>query len=102
MSGLYIEIWEKYLDAILYTIKKRQGTISLDCSLFESAGNRKKSGYSFRLDIVDSIVPRKSSSAVARDLKKVLDESAEFQKIAKGKSMTIRLDSKFNLIVQVI
>ncbi|MCM1041282.1 MAG: hypothetical protein NC396_02480 [Bacteroides sp.] len=100
MSGLYVKIWEKYLDAILCILKKQQGAISLDCSLFEKAGNRPKAGYSFRLDIKDGVVPIKSGTAVARDLKKVLDESVEFQKVAKGENIIIRLDKKFNLIVE--
>lgn len=76
--------------------------MTLDRSLFESAGNRKNSGYSFRLDIANGIVPRKSGSAVARDLKKVLDESFDFKRLADEKSMTIRLNTNLELIVQVI
>ena len=62
----------------------------------------KYSGYSFRLDIANGIVPRKSGSAVARDLKKVLDESSDFKKLANEKSITIKLNTRFELIVQVI
>lgn len=101
MSGLYIEIWKKYLNDLLSMIKQHQGEIPVDSSLFKSVGNRKASGYSFRLDIENGFIPPKSNSAVARDLKKVLDESTEFQKIAKSKNIMIRLDSQFKLIVQV-
>ena len=99
---LYVEIWKNYLPIILSAIKCQQKTMKLDCSLFESVGNRKNSGYSFRLDIVNGIVPRKSGSAVARDLKKVLDESADFKRLANEKNIIIRLSTNFELIVQVI
>lgn len=69
--------------------------------LFESVGNRRISGYSFRLDIANGIVPRKKGSAVARNLKKVLDESPDFKRLA-NENITIRLNSDFELIVQVI
>lgn len=101
---LYVKIWKDYLPIILSAIKCKQKTMTmtLDRSLFESAGNRKNSGYSFRLDIANGIVPRKSGSAVARDLKKVLDESFDFKRLADEKSITIRLNTNFELIVQVI
>ena len=54
------------------------------------------------MEIVDGIVPRKKGSAVARDLKKVLDESVDFKTLANGKSITISLNTNFELIVQVI
>ena len=99
---LYVKIWEDYLPIILSAIKCKHKTITLDRTLIESAGNRKNSGYSFRLDIANGIVPRKSGSTVARDLKKVLDESFDFKRLADEESMTIRLNTNFELIVQVI
>lgn len=101
-NSLYTKIWQKYLLNILAALEKNGNTVKLDQSLFESAGNRTGSGYSFRLDITNGDVPRKSGSAVARDLKGVLDGSAKFNKIAQGKHIIIRLDKGFNLIVQVI
>lgn len=99
---LYVQIWADCLPKILSAIKCNQGLIALDSDLFESVGNRKNSGYSFHLDIDNGIVPRKSGSAVARDLKKVLDGSSEFRMLAKGKKIMIRLNVNFELIVQVI
>lgn len=100
---LYVEIWREYLPIILSAIKSKHGTMPLDRYLFESVGNRRISGYSFRLDIANGIVPRKKGSAVARDLKKVLDESPDFKRLAnENKYITIRLNSDFELIVQVI
>lgn len=99
---LYVKIWKDYLPIILSAIKCQHKTVKLDHSLFESVGNRKNSGYSFRLDIVNGIIPRKSGSAVARDLKKVLDESSDFKILANEKNLIIKLSTDFKLIVQVI
>ena len=99
---LYVQIWQEYLSEILYAINSISKTMKLNRSLFESVGNRKKSGYTFRLEIVDGIVPRKKGSAVARDLKKVLDKSIDFKTLANKKSIIISLNTNFELVVQVI
>lgn len=101
-KDLYVQIWQDYLPEILYAITSTTKTMKLSRSLFESVGNRKKSGYTFRLEIVDGIVPRKKGSAVARDLKKVLDKSIEFKTLANKKIITISLNTNFELVVQVI
>lgn len=101
-KDLYVQIWQDYLPEILYAITSTTKTMKLNRSLFESVGNRKKSGYTFRLEIFDGIVPRKKGSAVARDLKKVLDKSIEFKTLANKKSITISLNTNFELVVQVI
>lgn len=96
---LYVEIWKDYLHEILSAIKNNGDIIDLAPSRFRSAGNR--IDYSFRLDINNGVVPIKSGSAVARDLKMVLDENSEFKDIAKGKNIVIRLNTKFELIVSL-
>ena len=101
-KDLYVQIWQDYLPEILYAITSTTKTMKLNRSLFESVGNRKKSGYTFRLEIVDGIVPRKKGSAVARDLKKVLDKSIDFKTLANKKSIIISLNTNFELVVQVI
>lgn len=101
-KGLYREIWKDYLADILSNIRKGGGSFPIDSSRFESVGNRAKSKYSFRLNIENSIVPRKGNSAVARDLKTILDNNTEFRTVARGKNITIRLDSKFELFVGVV
>lgn len=95
----YIEIWEDVLPKILRVLKedKDNGVISLDDSRFFNVGDRKKSGYTFRLDIINGVVPRKSGSAVARDLKHVLDSSIEFKKLAKDSVLLIQLNKEFKL-----
>lgn len=99
-SGKYIQIWKNYLPTIISAIKCAPSTIKLERSLFESAGDREKSGYSFRLDIHNGIIPEKSGTAVARDLKKILDESTEFKLLSKEKYIVIRLSKNFELEVK--
>jgi len=99
---LYVQVWQDYLSKILLAINSTNKTVKLNHSLFEAVGNRNRSGYSFRLDIDNGIVPRKKGSDVARDLKKVLDESSVFKHLANGKNIIIRLNGSFELTVQVI
>lgn len=98
-SNLYVDLWEKILPAILHLIKNGGGSFNLKPELFESVGNRKSSGYGFRLDIVNMDVPEKSNSAVARDLKYVLDSSPEFKQLSKGKTIVIRMGRNFDFHV---
>ena len=95
----YIKIWEDVLPKILNVLKddKDYDVISLDGSRFFNVGNRENSGYTFRLDIINGVVPRKNGSAVARDLKQVLDSSIEFKKLAKDFYLIIRLNKEFKL-----
>ncbi len=88
----YEEIWEANLPKILECIEKGGSSDALcQKSVFVEKGERKASGHTFRLDINDGEVPEKSGSAVARDLKRVLDSSLEFKRISKGKKIVIRL-----------
>ena len=99
-SHLYVDLWENYVFAINSVIKNGGGSIQLSSLDFEQRGNREK--YSFRLDIVNGNIPVKKGSAVARDLKMVLDESPAFREHAKGKQIIIRLDSQFVLRILVL
>lgn len=100
-SNKYVHIWQQVLPEILrFLAVEGNGTnikIPLNKDVFWEVGNRISSGYTFRLDIVNCDIPRKSGSAVARDLKEVLDNSDEFRRYVRGKNLMIRLDSKFVL-----
>lgn len=98
-KNLYIKIWEDERPNILDFLRgdEKNVDISLNSSRFSSVGNRENSGYTFRLDIINGVVPCKSGSAVARDLKQVLDSSIEFKKLAKDFYLIIRLNKEFKL-----
>ena len=54
-----------------------------------------------QMTITDGVIPVLGGSAVARDLKSVLDKSESFHKYAKGKTVSIRLYSSFVLEVLI-
>ena len=99
--GKYNDIWKAELPFIKEAIQKGNGSKGLNESMFTTVGDRKASGYGFRLDIVHANVPTKSGSAVARDLKKELDADTEFKKLAQGKRIIINMGKDFQLKVKV-
>ena len=98
-NGQYICVWEKYRPVINNLLKNGGGSYELSSLDFALSGNRER--YSFSLDVVDGDIPIKSGSAVARDLKTVLDGSLTFKKYAVGKTVSIRLSPEFLLVIDV-
>lgn len=100
-EGKYLNLWKGELSFILSAIEKGGAEKKLSSEEFQHSGNREVSGYTFRLDISNGNVPEKSNTAVARDLKKTLDDSRKFREIAQNKKITIRMGVEFILIVRV-
>ena len=98
-NNQYTDLWEKYRPVINKLIKDGGGSYPFYKGEFEQRGNR--DSYSFSMTIVDGAVPELGGSAVARDLKIVLDGSESFRKYAVGKTIVIRLSSSFTLEVTV-
>ncbi len=98
-SNLYVEIWKENLDKIIETIKNGGGEIPISRSKFEGVGDRQT--YSFRLEVINTNVPRKNGQAQARDLKRVLDECVDFEEEAKGKTIIFRLTDDFKLEITI-
>ena len=99
--GKYNDIWRAELPFIKEAIREGSGCKELNQSAFTAVGSRAASGYGFGLDIENANVPRKPNSAVARDLKKELDEDAEFRQLAQGKYIVIKMGKDFKLNVNV-
>lgn len=99
----YVELWQQVLPRILDFLANGEKSIKLQLNKesFISVGNRVNSGYTFHLDIENGVVPTKKGSAVARDLKSVLDDSKKFKEYATNKDITIRFDSKFYMHILV-
>lgn len=97
----YVKIWKENLAWILQAIEKGEDKKTLDRISFCEVGNRVSSGYSFRLEIDDTNIPTKKGSAVARDLKDVLDDSENFKRIASHKKIVIKMGKDFTLQVKV-
>ncbi len=101
----YVNLWKNTLPAILEALENvieshefRQ--IKMKEDSFIEIGNRISSGYTFRLDIVDGNVPIKKGTAVARDLKTVLDDSPKFNKLSAGRYLLIRMGKDFILHIE--
>ena len=100
MAHKYVCIWEKELPFILSAIENGTSEKQLLATDFQRSGNRPKSGYGFsNLHIINGNVPTKKNSAVARDLKIVLDDSKKFSQMAKGKQILIRMTKEFVLAI---
>lgn len=95
----YTDLWNTYRLVIVSLIKKGGGQYQLSKDSFSQRGNR--DDYSFSLTIINGIIPIHSGSAVARDLKTVLDSSPSFRQYAAGKTVIIRLTSTFVLDVRI-
>lgn len=95
-EGLYINLWEAQLPTIKEAIIAKGGRFQLRQSKFESVGNRQN--YRFRLDMKE---PKISGSAVARDLKQVLDSDSEICELEKNAHIVIRMGKEFRVEVIV-
>lgn len=96
----YTDLWRSLCPNIISAVKNGGDEIQLSQETLERGGGDRQS-YTFRLEFVDGIMPKRHCSAVGRDLQDVLHHSPEFQRVAKGKIVIVRLDSKFNLKVKL-
>ncbi len=97
-KNYYTQMWRNTLPDIIRLMKQGGGELQLLKQDFEATeGNR--DSYGFRLDIDNADIPTKKGSAVARDLKDVLDAGANFRDLAKGKKWVIRMGKDFILEV---
>lgn len=98
----YISIWSKYnvkINEKLQTCTIKQ-FIQLNKKEFELVGNRKSSGYTFNLEIINGVVKDTiRHTAVARDLAKVLLKSIESKKILQSGHYKINLNKDFRLSI---
>ena len=96
----YSALWQSICQNIVSAVRNGGGEIQLSQEALERGGGDRQR-YTFRLEFVDGIMPKRHGSAVGRDLQDVLHHSPEFQRVAKGKTVIVRLDSKFNLEVKL-
>lgn len=96
-NNQYTDLWNNYLPAIFNLVKNGGGQYQLYKYEFVQRGNR--ANYSFSMTITNGNIPVLSGSAVARDLKTVLDGYPPFRKYTAGKTFIIRLTSSFTLEV---
>lgn len=100
-AGKYIDLWTKKREIIKEKLKVSQTKQYLQLSLdeFNRVGNRQN--YSFNLEFVNGIVSNDiRGSAVARNLAKVLESSAEIHEILKVGHFKINMDRQFCLWIE--
>jgi hypothetical protein len=87
---IYTEIWERSQGKIksLYEGEKE---VIMNRSDFTSVGDRKSSGYGFRLNLGESGFDEKANTAVARDLARVLNQNPQLIELAKKQGKDIRM-----------
>ena len=102
-SKKYAEMWRLYTPAILGKIKNQGGEITLKKEVLELCGNRKKSGYNFKITFINGKVQQKlESSAVARDLRDVLLEIARFRELSICKTVDISYKQKYGILNVIV
>ncbi|MDR0874567.1 MAG: hypothetical protein LBN27_14065 [Prevotellaceae bacterium] len=101
-GGKYIEYWQSNLDLIVSKLKLAHQTvqyIQLKETDFKALGNRKS--YTFNLEYSNGNVNNNiKSSAVARDLQTVLDNSDKAKMLLNSACYVLKLDEKYVLSIQ--
>jgi hypothetical protein len=100
-GGKYLNLWGKYRDLIKDNLKSSfiKQSLQLNSSEFVQVGNR--TSYAFNLEYINGVVVNNIvGSAVARDLAKVLDGSAEIQEIIKIGHYKLNMDKQFCLWIE--
>jgi len=105
-KNLYYSLWRKYLNVIeilMRNTSKGEQALQLQKYEFEISGNRKDSGYTFTLEIVNGLVVNNiSGSAVARDLYDILKGSDRVKSMFKEKNFKITLGKDYLLKIRAI
>lgn len=105
LSNLYEGLWQKYRPALISLMKQASEEpqkYQLSKHEFTSIGDRAKAKYSFRLEIKNAkALNTIQSSAIARDLLKVLNQSPTAIALSKDKVYVFRLDTNFILHISL-
>lgn len=105
-KNLYYRLWQNYLKVIeikLSNASRGEQALPLMKHEFEVSGNRKDSGYTFTLEIVNGLVSNNiSGSAVARDLYDILKGSEKAKSMFKEKNYKITLGKDYILKIRTI
>jgi len=105
-KNLYHSLWQKYLKVIEILMRnavKGEQVLRLQKHEFEVSGNRKDSGYTFTLEIVNGLaVNNISGSAVARDLYDILKGSEKAKSMFKETNFKITLGKDYILKIKTL
>lgn len=105
-KNLYHSLWQKYLkviDILMRNANNGEQILQLQRYEFEVSGNRKDSGYTFTLEIVNGLVVNNiSGSAVARDLYDILKGSEKIKSMFKETNFRITLGKNYILKIRIL
>ena len=101
-KNLYVDIWTRLVPYIMQALQQSmlEGSamaMQLNPDAFNAAGNRKS--YSFSLTFVNGYSRINEGSAVSRDLRMTLLGNVKFNEFSANKTITLRLDKNFRLIM---
>ena len=100
----YYQFWQKQLKDISEALHKSSPPDfkkQLKQEDFEELGKRPSSGYGFRIDFQDGQVTNNlDGSAVARDLRDAILDSAEMRTLLQDRQIIIRLGKAFILKIE--
>jgi hypothetical protein len=105
-EGKYSHLWMKYSAVIRVLLKKTEienQKLQLYKHEFENSGHRQNTNFSFSVDLINGrAVNIVSSTAIARDLWRVLDENSATKNWLKERSIKIRMEKSFELQIEKI
>jgi len=105
-EGKYMHLWMKYAAVIRVLLKKTDNEtqkLRLFKHEFENNGFRQNANFSFSLDLINGRAQNiVSSTAIARDLWRVLDESTSTKNWLKDRKVKISIDKSYELQLQKI
>lgn len=99
----YESIWRERLTEIIAALKKSRSKqfIYMNADSFLRVGNRSKTGYSFKLEYLESkIINLTPNTAVARDLDRILSQSSIVLEILSKGHYKVSMDKSFCLCIQ--
>ena len=98
-KNLYVDIWTRLVPYIMQALQQsmlEESAMAMQLNP-DAAGNRKS--YSFSLTFVNGFSRINEGSAVSRDLRMTLLGNVKFKEFSANKTITLRLDNNFRLII---
>ena len=100
-EGKYSHLWMKYAAVIHVLLKKTDNEnqkLQLYKHEFENSGHRQNTNFSFSFDLINGrAVNIVSTTAIARDLWRVLDNNTATKNWLKDRSIKISIGKSFEL-----
>jgi hypothetical protein len=99
-EGKYLYLWMKYSDVIRLLLKKTDNEnqkLQLYKHEFENGGRKANSDYAFSFEVVNGRAKTINTTAVARDLVKILDSDTAIKTFLKDRSIKVSMGKSLEL-----